>query len=153
MTAATNDPGWVRGQLQHVGVIVDAEQDPQASGILTAEIFARLNRSAPTLGGVAGGPTSRVGTYLLPDAANPGGLESLLRRAADPAIASCTDAFFACYPNPGHTTAQRDKAWVGAYLAARTGNPRVDQAWPAGFDAAHPAFMPLRAFLAALVAP
>lgn len=93
----------------------------------------------------------RAGFFLLPDGVSKGSLETLYRRSADPTIARCVDALFACTPNPGQNVARRDKAWVGAYLAALRGNARVDQALDPSkgrlLDVSGAHFDPLRQFV------
>lgn len=149
--ALKNDPGWA--QIHHVGVVLDAEEDLAASAALAALIFARLNLPVPSKPGhVEEHAGRRLGYFLLPDNHATGSAETLLRRAAEPPVSSCVDAFYQCTPPPGSTQAQRDKAWIGAYAAARTGVGRLDQLFgtkPA-FDPSNQAFDPLRAFLIAI---
>jgi hypothetical protein len=97
---------------------------------------------------VGSGPWT-VGAWLLPDNASNGASETLLLRTADATRLACIDAFFACTPNPGATTAQRDKARARALAAAVLVGGRPDQLW-GGADPAHAELAPLRAFLAAL---
>lgn len=146
--AASKDPGWPN--IRRVGVVLDAEEDLRESWALACSVFSELGIPAPSAPGVveaAAGWT--VGARLLPDNATRGASETLLLRTAPPAQIACIDAFFACTPNPGSTTAQRDKARAHALTAAVVAGGRPDQLWDR-VAASHPALAPLHAFLAAL---
>jgi len=146
--AASKDPGWPL--VSRVGVIFDAEEDLGQSWALACSVFAELAIPAPSGPGMverAGSWT--VGAWLLPDNASRGASETLLLRTADASQIACIDAFFACTPNPGTTTAQRDKARAHALAAAVVPGGRPDQLWGRA-DPAHRDLAPLRAFLAAL---
>lgn len=142
----------------HVGVLLDAEEDLEETRELMKVAFEALGRPCPpTHAALELAGERRSGWFALPDGSSKGALESLLRRTADPAIAACVAGLFACTPNPGSTVARGDKAWLGAYLAACTGNPRVDIALPldhgkaCAFDVDHEELQPLRRFLQSLL--
>lgn len=146
---ATKDPGW--SGIENIGVILDVEENLATARALAESVFIQLGRGTPSGPGVVEADSiGKIGYFLLPDNVANGALESLLKRSADPAVQACVDALFVCTPNVGANTAQRDKAWLSAYLAAKSGKGRLDQAWPA-LDAAHPSFDPLRSFLQALL--
>lgn len=148
---AMNDPSWPN--IRHVGVLLDMEEAPAEAFALAEFAFQTLGRPFPPNAGALNEISGqRSGFYLLPDNHSRGSVESLLRTAAAPGEAGCVDAFFTCTPNPGTTTAQRDKAWVSAYASARTGNGRLDQLFgdKPVFDVGHRALDPLRAFLESL---
>lgn len=149
--AAQGEPNWPG--IRRIGIVIDAEERFADAQVSVSVACTELGIPVPgTSGVVEAHATGRAGYYVLPDNAGLGALETLLRRTADPVAAACVDALFRCTPNPGATAAQRDKAWLAAYLAARCGNPRVDQAWGnKGLDPAHAALDPLRAFLHALL--
>jgi hypothetical protein len=149
VASATKDPGWPG--IQNIGVVLDAGENLADARTLAESVFVQLGRGTPSRPGVVEADTiGKIGYFLLPDNAANGALESLLKRSADPAVRACVDGLFVCTPNVGSTTAQRDKAWLSAYLAAKSGKGRLDQAWPA-LDPAHPCFDPLRTFLQALL--
>lgn len=147
--AAKNDPGWPR--IQRVGVILDAEESQDRTWALVAEVFGQLGVAVPSARGIveeSGG--WRVGAFVSPDNVALGASEALLLRAAPVDKVACVDALFACTPNPGANTAQKDKARAQA-LAATVG-VRPDQLWDRQ-DPTNPAFAPLRAFLDARLRP
>lgn len=129
--AAQNDPGWPG--IRSVGVILDAEEDLSESWILCESVFQTLNLASPIGPGlVETTGAHRVGGYLVPDNRARGASETLLLRGAAPAQIACIDAFFACTPNPGTTTAQRDKARAHTLAAATVPGGRPDMLWPKG---------------------
>lgn len=146
--ATRNDASW--HQIERVCVILDAEDDLAGSRELVNRVFAALAWPAPGVCGVAEdhGPR-RSGAWLLPDNQAPGASETLLLRTASPTVLACIDSFFACTPNPGTTTARRDKCRAGAMAAALLDKARPDQLWPRT-DPQHPELKALRDFLEAL---
>lgn len=127
--AAANDPGWPR--ISRVGVVLDAEESVQDSWSIACDVFKALDLQAPSSPGVVDDcGSSRVGAFLLPDNQALGCSETLLLRAATPALSACIDAFFTCTPNPGTTTAKRDKARAHAMAAATVDGGRPDALWP-----------------------
>ncbi len=140
----------------HVGVVLDAEEDPPASADIARKALTHLGVNAVGLthakmtGGAPDG-----GFFLLPDAGSRGASERLLRHsAADSRLAACVDQFETCAAVTGATSANRDKSWVQAYLSAsRAGGYRVHDvvADPTWFITSAPLFDPLRDFLRYLV--
>ena len=146
--AASKDPGWLG--IRRVGVLLDAEEDLAASWLLACSVYGQLGIPAPSRPGVVEviGPWT-VGAWLLPDNHSPGASETLLLRTASAAQLACIDAFFACTPNPGGTTARRDKARAHALAAAVVDGGRPDRIWDE-VDPHHPDLAALRGFLLSL---
>jgi hypothetical protein len=137
--------------------VFDAESVPDDSDALATRVFALTNT---TVGHDRGQITvhdgRRAGWFVAPDNQAEGAIESLLRQAFPAKEAACVDALFACVGQlPGDNVAQRDKAWLAAALAARTGSGRLSWALedPAFRDElrASPVLEPLITFLRTLI--
>lgn len=150
--AARGEPGWP--DIRNIGIVIDAEESVEDAAHTLEVAATELGVALGAPGVVVSTSSGTVGCYLLPDNSSPGGLETLLRRTAEPTPAACVETLFQCTPNPGTTQAQRDKAWLSAYLAVKCGNPRVNQAWvQRALDPAHAELDGLRDFLWVLIGP
>ena len=126
---------------RHVALLLDADTDPGSTREQLAEEVARLDL-----------PIER--SFLLPDDAAPGNLETLLEQMAPPvhrAIYDCFDEHQECLGRAGYRLPDR-KARVYAYchaLGLKTG-PNKDYSDAAHWDAGVRDLEPLRRFLRAL---
>jgi hypothetical protein len=141
---------------QALGVIVDADTNPQGTSVQLAQLLTRLTGQTVAAGmWTAGKP--RIGLFVTPDGTSAGEVETLAWRAwsSDPANAQprrCIDEFVACMSKAGFTARSSDKGVVSALLAIRNDDdPRLGPGARAKvFDFARPEFSPLKQFLSAL---
>jgi hypothetical protein len=141
---------------QALGVIVDADSDPQGTSASLAALLSRLTGQTVAPGiWTAGKP--RVGFFLTPDGNSSGEVETLVWRAwaGDPANAQprrCVEEFVACMSKAGFAAHSPDKGVVSALLAIRNDDdPRLGPGAQAKvFDFARPEFAPLKRFLSEL---
>ncbi len=139
-----------------IGVVVDADSSPAATGRSVAETLRSLTGRNVSHGEWSPGQP-RVGFYLLPDAHTAGELETLVWRAwssrpEEADAAECVQAFLGCMEAAGRSAKSRDKALVGAMLSVLwDDDPRLGPAVrgrAVGLN--HAAFDGLRAFLSVL---
>lgn len=139
-----------------LGVVCDCEADPTLAFRDLCQALRRAGLPVPTaaLQPAGGSPPPRVQVALLPDAATPGMLETLLWRslAADPLVA-CVDQFLDCVrQQTGRSHPREEKSRIYSYIAAR------EQPWLLLGQAAHaryfpwssPVFSEIKAFLQGL---
>ncbi|MCI0403306.1 MAG: hypothetical protein L0212_07275 [Acidobacteria bacterium] len=139
-----------------LGVVCDTETDPaRAFGDLANALHrAGLPVPAAPLQPTIPPPQPGVTIALLPDAATPGMLETLLWRSlsGDPLV-PCVEQYLECVRNQSaQAIAHEDKSRVYAYIAGRS-QPwlLLGQAAHAGyFPLASPAFDEIRGFLSGL---
>ena len=145
-----------------VGVVRDA--DEHAAGALQSVCDALAAAGFPTPGshGEIVGTSPRVGVFVMPDGRSPGALEALCQQSVESEPAgSCVLEYLDCLKmregwgdGTERNTAQRDKAFVHAYLAscrdpvARTGEGAQQGVW----NFRHEAFRPVTKFLRQLTA-
>ena len=152
-----------QSSVKSVGVVRDADENP--AGALQSVCDALVAAGFPTPGshGEIVGTSPRVGVFVMPDGRSPGALEALCQQsvASEPA-GSCVLEYLDCLKmregwgdGTERNTAQRDKAFVHAYLAsrgdpvARTGEGAKQGVW----DFGHGAFGPITDFLRELLSP
>ncbi len=96
LKALRNEPGFW-GKVSSLGVIRDAENNPQGAFQSVRDSLLAANLPAPAETIVSTGAAPQVSALILPDAVTPGMLESLCLAAVenDPAI-QCVDEYFNC---------------------------------------------------------
>ncbi len=123
-----------------LGVACDSETNPNDSfqALCSALKRAGLPEPAAAFQATSALQSRRVTIALLPDAATPGMLESLLWRAlSGDARVSCIDEFVQCVESAtGQPLARIDKSRVHAYIAAR------DEPWFLVGQAARSGYFP-----------
>lgn len=139
-----------------LGVIVDADANPQNTAAELARVLSRITGQGVQAGGWTGGPP-RVGLFVAPDGNSPGEIETLVWRAwsaapANQASRQCIDAFIRCMAHSGFAAHSPDKGLLSALLAVRNDeDPRLGPGARANvFDFGHPEFSPLKQFLSGL---
>lgn len=147
--------GLVRMQgfrsVKSIGIVRDAETD---AGGAFQSVQAALNAAelpVPAHPGQQSGGRPRVSVHILPDADNPGMLETLLNRSfVDDPVNGCIDKFFQCVESlPDRQIRRPDKARSHAYIATQpepyfsVGVAAKNDYW----DLDHEAFAHLRSFL------
>jgi Protein of unknown function (DUF3226) len=141
---------------QAIGVIVDADTNPQATAAQLTKLLSELTGQS-----VAGGKWTknkpRIGLFLTPDGSSNGEIETLVWQAwsGDPANEQprrCVDEFVTCMSKAGFTARSRDKGVVSALLAIRNDDdPRLGPGARAKvFDFGRPEFSQLKRFLSEL---
>jgi hypothetical protein len=153
LKALSNEPGFW-GKITSLGIIRDAENNPQGAFQSVRDSLLAANLPAPAKTVVSTGANPQVSVLILPDAAAPGMLESLCLAAVekDPAM-QCVDQYFNCLKQqkaglPNNLT----KARLHAFLSSR---PKPDllvgQAASTGyFPWNHPVFDQVKQFLQSL---
>lgn len=137
--------GW--DQVTSLGIIRDAEANAQSAMQSVHGAVAQAKLSID-------GENPRISTFIFPDGRRPGMLETLLcERFADSPVNDCIDEFLACSAErAGVDVKRREKARAHAYLATRE-DPHVSvgvAAQKGYWRLDHPAFGPLRDFIAGL---
>jgi hypothetical protein len=143
------------GYARSVGLVLDAEDNPDAALKLAEEVLAAFGNSLPLVHGTVAGQPLRLGVFLSPDGRSAGSIEALCRAAVrDPKVSACVDALVACAAVPHSNRALEAKAWLQAYLAMFPEPHRFHDAFDlkkgGSIDPAHHAFDPLRNFLRSL---
>ncbi len=111
------------GGLEAVGIVIDADENPQRSWQSATDALARNELPAPEKAGVFTGSHPKIGVFVVPDLDSPGSLETLLRRSvADRAEADCAESYLECVEAAREgerwsTRNRRDKAFAFAYFA------------------------------------
>ena len=145
-----------------LGVVRDGDEDARRALQSVADALAAAGFSKPDSHAAFVGTKPRVGVFVMPDGQNRGALEALCRRSVEGEAAACVADYLKCLQDRDvwgtaapRNTAQRDKAFVHAYLAsrknpvARTGEGAQQRVWNFG----HSAFEPVKDFLSRLLAP
>ena len=149
--------------VKSVGVVRDADEHAARALQSVCDALAAAGFPAPGSHGEIVGASPRVGVFVMPDGRSPGALEALCRRSVESEPAgSCVRDYLECLKKregwrdgTERNTAQRDKAFVHAYLAsrgdpvARTGEGAKQGVW----DFGHGAFGPITDFLRELLSP
>ena len=148
--------------VESLGVVRDGDEDACSAlqSVVDALAAAKFSRPDCHAAFVDGKP--RVGVFVMPDGQNLGALEALCRQSVEGEAAACVADYLKCLQDrdgwgttTARNTAQRDKAFVHAYLAsrkkpgARTGEAAQQGVWNFG----HSAFEPVKDFLSRLLAP
>lgn len=153
LKALRNEPGFW-GNVLSLGVIRDAESNPQGAFQSVRDSLLAASLPSPVKPAVSEGNNPQVSVLILPGAATPGMLESLCLAALenDPAT-QCVDDYFDCLKQqlaalPSNLT----KARLHAFLSSR---PKPDllvgEAASAGyFPWDHPTFDQVKHFLQGL---
>ncbi|MGH9755046.1 MAG: DUF3226 domain-containing protein [Blastocatellia bacterium] len=153
LKALRNESGFW-GKVSSLGVIRDAENNPQGAFQSVRDSLLAADLPAPAKTIVSAGAGPQVSVLILPDAATPGMLESLCLAAVEKDQAfQCVDQYFNCLKQqmtvlPNNLT----KARLHAFLSSR---PKPDllvgEAASAGyFPWNHPAFSQAKQFLQGL---
>lgn len=137
--------------VESIGIVRDAETDAGRAfqSVQTALKAAEL--PVPAHPGQQSGDRLRVSVHILPDADNPGMLETLLNRSfVDDPVNGCIDKFFQCVELlPDRQIRRPDKARSHAYIVTQpepyfsVGVATKNDYW----DLDHEAFAHLRSFL------
>ena len=153
----------IRGSsVRSIGVVRDADEHPAGALQSVCDALAAADFPKPGLHGAIVETNPRVGVFVMPDGHSPGALEALCRQSAESEPAgSCVLEYLDCLKKregwgdgTERNTAQRDKAFVHAYLAsredpvARTGEGAQQGVW----NFRHEAFRPVTEFLRKLTA-
>ena len=146
-----------RSQVTALGIVRDAEMDAAAAFQSVCGALNGAGFPVPAQPLVPVGQSPRVCVLILPDAATPGMLETVLLRAVagDPAM-ECVDQYFRCVEQQtGSLPGNMPKAQIQAFLASR---PRpgllTGYAARAGYLCLDsPAYDHVRQFLRALQGP
>jgi len=149
-------PGF-KAQVTSLGIVRDAETNPVAAFRSVCGALNGVGLPTPAQPLVPVGQSPRVCVLILPDAATPGMLETVLLRAVadDPAM-ECVDRYFRCVgQQTGSLPANMPKAQIQAFLASRP-RPGLLTGYAAragylGLDS--PAYDDVRQFLQALQGP
>ena len=156
----------IRGSsVRSVGVVRDADEHPAGALQSVCDALAAADFPRPGLHGAIVGTNPRVGIFVMPDGHSRGALEALCRRSVESEIAgSCVEQYLDCLKNRdgwgggiARNSAQRDKAFVHAYLASREDPARIRDSSSEGaqqgvWDFRHEAFWPVTEFLRQLTA-
>jgi hypothetical protein len=141
---------------QALGVIVDADTNPQAISAQLTNLLNQLTGQRVAVGAWTTG-TPRVGLFLTPDGSSSGEIETLVWRAwsNDPANEQprkCIDDFVTCMSKAGIAARSPDKGVLSALLAIRNDDdPRLGPGARAKvFDFERPEFAQLKQFLSGL---
>lgn len=146
-----------------VGVLRDADENATGAFQSVADALGAMGFAKPTSRGEVVASQPRVGVFVMPDGQSPGALEALCRQSvADSPAGLCVEEYMHCLTERDgweattrSSTAQKDKAFVHAYLASRrnpvvrTGEGALQGVW----DLGHHAFRPVTGFLRELIAP
>lgn len=141
-------PGF--SEVERLGVIRDADADPEAAFRSVAGALKAAGLPVPRRPGVVCGERPRVSVFILPGGGNPGALEDLcLEAVRDDPAAACVEEFFRCLEERLSWRTGAAKAKVQAFLASREEpGKRLGEAALAGYwpwDS--PVFEPVREFL------
>jgi hypothetical protein len=153
LKALRNEPDFW-GKVSSLGVIRDAENNPQGAFQSVRDSLLAANLPAPTNTMVSVGADPQVSILILPDAVTPGMLETLCLAAVenDPAM-QCVEAYFNCLKQQMAVSPRNPtKARLHAFLSSR---PKSDlligEAANAGyFPWNHPTFDQVKQFLQSL---
>jgi hypothetical protein len=146
------NPGFL-AEKSHVGVIVDADQDPSGAEQRFASLLRELTGQDSNVGQwTAGSP--HVGLWIAPGGSQPGEIENLVWSAwsADPANTkpkACVESFVACMGKSGLSSKSPVKGLLGSLLAiCNDEDPRLGPgARCKVFDFSRPEFVALLGFL------
>ena len=153
----------IRGSsVKSIGVVRDADEHAGRALQSVCDALAGAGFAKPAAHSEIVGTNPRIGVFVMPDGQNPGALEAHCRRSVETRRAgSCVTEYLDCLKDregwgvtAERNTAQRDKAFVHAYLAsrqdpvARTGEGAKQGVW----DFRHEAFRPVTEFLLRLTA-
>ena len=145
--------------VEWLGVVRDADENAEGALQSVSDALDAAGFPKPVHHAAFVGTQPRVGVFVMPDGKNRGALEALCRQSvrAEP-VGGCVNEYLDCLRDrgrwgTGRNTAQRDKAFVHAFLAsgedpvARTGEAARDGIW--NFE--HSAFKPVTDFLSRLL--
>ena len=149
--------------VRSVGVVRDADEHAARALQSVCDALTAAGFPVPGSHGEIVGASPRVGVFVMPNGRSPGALEALCRQSVESEPAgSCVTEYLECLKKrerwgdgTERNTAQRDKAFVHAYLAsrgdpvARTGEGAKQGVW----DFGHGAFGPITDFLRELLSP
>ena len=137
--------------VESIVIVRDAETDAGGAFQSVQAALKATELSVPAHPRQQSGGRPRVNVHILPDADNPGMLETLLNQSfANYPVNGCIDTFFQCVEDlPSQRIQRPDKARAHAYLATRP-EPHVSvgvAAMKGYWNLDHPVFQPLRSFL------
>jgi hypothetical protein len=137
--------------LSSLAVTRDADEDVGGAFQSVCDGLRSAGFDLPSTPGTWTNGKVRIGTFIFPDCASKGMLETLcLNSVADDPAMKCVDSYFECVQReasrtPGKVWKSRAHAWLSSQVVPdkRLGEAAEAGYWP--FD--HPAFSELRRFL------
>ena len=109
-----------RPTLRSVGIIRDADDNPQGSFDSVCNSLRSVGYEPPAAHAEFSDATPSVGVFIVPDGSQPGAIETLCRRSVEGEdAAKCADEYMECLTTHDALQSRNaDKTFTHAYLAA-----------------------------------
>jgi len=109
-----------RPQLQSIGVIRDADDNPEGAFQSVCNHLGRAGFEYPEHHAGFTESIPHVGVFIVPDGKQPGAIETLCRQSVkDTGVAQCAEKYLTCLSDHNVTVSGNlDKSFTHAYLAA-----------------------------------
>ena len=109
-----------RPTLRSVGIIRDADDNPQGSFDSVCNSLRNVGYEPPAAHAEFSNATPSIGVFIVPDGSQPGAIETLCRRSVEGEdAAKCADEYMECLKTHDALQSKNaDKTFTHAYLAA-----------------------------------